>query len=445
MPPRRSARVAAVEERATSALSPLPLSVVLHIFSLLPVECRLRCSEVCRGWRSVLLERSLWTRLDLTEASGVRVRVGRHGEAAAFDGLLGCAAARAGGGLQALRVQKHAALEQPLLAVVAANAGALRELCLSDDVNHVGFTPAEIQALCVAAPQLRVFTTDVCCGPTNANDARRMLRNEAPFEVLRVQRLRAFLPELDEAGVVAFAASVAAHASLEGLILYRASLTTPAALDAVIDAALAHRLHSVELCDCGLTPVSAPALARLLGSGALTTLECSNATMLDMPAARVLAAALRANATLTSLELNHAGVWRDPAAAAELLGALMGHTSVQVLSLRENYMAAADQAAVGTALGALIAANAPALTELDVAECGLGDDGLRALFEALPANSHLRTLNCRFNDMDAAFARDVALPAVRANASLREVKLDWGTSDAGEDIARELRSRAPQQ
>jgi hypothetical protein len=75
MPPRRSARVAAEAERATTALSPLPLAVVLHIFSLLPVDCRLRCLEVCRGWRSVLSEHSLWTRLDLTAASGgVRVR-----------------------------------------------------------------------------------------------------------------------------------------------------------------------------------------------------------------------------------------------------------------------------------------------------------------------------------------------------------------------------------
>jgi hypothetical protein len=59
MPPRRSARVAAVVDRETSALSPLPLSVVLHIFSLLPLHVRLRCAEVCRGWRAVVSTRSL--------------------------------------------------------------------------------------------------------------------------------------------------------------------------------------------------------------------------------------------------------------------------------------------------------------------------------------------------------------------------------------------------
>jgi hypothetical protein len=126
MPPRRSARVAAVVDRETSALSPLPLSVVLHIFSLLPVDCRLRCAEVCRGWRSVLLERSLWTRLDLSDTVSL-VREG--GDAlGALDELLRCAAARAGGGLHTLQVDTHRVSHTALLEVLAANASALREL-----------------------------------------------------------------------------------------------------------------------------------------------------------------------------------------------------------------------------------------------------------------------------------------------------------------------------
>jgi hypothetical protein len=442
MPPRRSARVAAVTEVATSALSPLPLSVVLHIFSLLPVDCRLRCMEVCRGWRSVLLERSLWTRLDVSRSGGVHFPPGLR-----VERLLRCAAARAGrGGLQALHVEKHAGPQQPLRSVVAANAGALRELRLSDDVNHQGFTPAEIRALRVAAPQLRVFTADLSCGPENAEAARRVLRNEAPFELLRVRRLRAHLPDDgDEAGVVAFAAEVAAHVSLEGLMLYRTPLDTPAALDAVIDAALARRLHSVALDRCYVTPASTPALARLLRSDALTTLECRNMHLVDAPATRVLAAALRANATLTSLNLEGVRVFDDTAAGAELLGALTGHTSVRVLSLRSNHVTAADRAAAGAALGALVAANAPALTELNVSDCNLGDAGLRPLFEALPHNTHLRTLNCRSNRISINFEMDELLPAIRANASLRRLELDSEWGDDGEYIALELSTRDPLQ
>jgi hypothetical protein len=440
MPPRRSARVA-LAERATTALSPLPLSVVLHIFSLLPVDCRLRCAEVCRGWRGVLTERSLWKRLELTAESGVRVPE-RYDDT--LDALLRCAAARAGGGLHSLHVGTHLVSHAALLDVLTANAGALRELgAHARDNALLGLTPAQAEALLLAAPQLRVLATDLYCEETDMLAGRHALRNEAPFGPLRVRLLDASLADEDEAGIVAFAADVVAHASLKGMTLRHAPLITRAALDAVVDAALARRLQHVELYACALFPAPAPALARLLSSDALTTtMEFWHMNLLDAPAARVLAAALRANSTLTTLTLANAGVFVDAAAAAELLGALTGHASMQTLCLRDTYVVATDQAAVGALLGALVAANAPALTELCVSHCYLGDAGLRPLFEALPQNTHLRTLICDQNGMSEACARDVLLPVVRANASLREVKSGgYGVADA--DIARELRSRAP--
>jgi hypothetical protein len=441
MPPRRSARVAGVAERATTALSPLPLAIVLHIFSLLPVDCRLRCLEVCRGWRAVLSERSLWTRLDLSATSGVRVPQRLEGS---WDALLRCAAARAGGGLLTLHTELNVVTHQALLAVAAANASALRELHASDDELYIGLTPEQMEALLVAAPQLRVFATNLYTVYRVVQAARRALRNEAPFGPLRVRHLHANLVNEDEAGVVAFAADVAAHASLAGLSLQFARLHTPAALDAVVDAALARRMQSVTLDMCSLSSASAPALARLLSSDALTTLKCiQTARLLDAPAAAVLAAALRANATLTSLTLTNADVWHAPTAAAELLGALTGHASLRVLCLGGNGVIAAHQAAAGTALGALIAANASALTELDVSRSGLGDDGLRPLFEALPHNTHLQKLNGCINFVTEAFGLVVALPAVRANVSLREVYID-ADGDAAAGIARELRSRVQQ-
>jgi hypothetical protein len=57
-----------------------------------------------------------------------------------------------------------------------------------------------------------------------------------------------------------------------------------------------------------------------------------------------------------------------------------------------------------------------------VAHNRLGDEGLRPLFEALPLNTHLRTLDVSWNDMNAAFAHDVLLPAVHSNASLRKLR-----------------------
>jgi hypothetical protein len=130
MPPRRSARVAAVADRASSALSPLPLPLVLHIFSLLPVDARACAACVCRGWCSVLLERSLWTRLNLSHSSGVRVRV--------TDAVLAGAAAKARGQLSALDVLGCEEITRDaLLNVARANAGALRELCVGVRSGHV--------------------------------------------------------------------------------------------------------------------------------------------------------------------------------------------------------------------------------------------------------------------------------------------------------------------
>jgi hypothetical protein len=443
MPPRRSSRVGAVAEHATSALSQLPLPLVLHIFSLLPVDCRLRCAEVCRGWRSVLLDRSLWTRLDLSPSSGVRTPQQHAGNA--LDALLRCAAARAGGGLQWLHIEMNYFTQEALLAVATANAGALLELHASDFEDDLGFTLREAQQLIAAAPQLRVFATVLVCEDVELQAARAALRNEAPFAALRVRHLYVDFPEGDEdaAGVVAFAADVAAHESLTGLFLEEAPLHVPAALDAVVDAALARRLHIVSLRNSHLTPASMPALVRLLSSDALTTLKCSRMDLLDAPAASMLAAALRANSRLTSLTLNYAGVFDDTAAGAELLGALTGHISLQVLHLRHNDVAAENRAAAGAALGALVAANAPALTYLNIPCCALGDIGLRPLFEALPQNTHLRTLYCYGNGMSKASARVVLLPAVRANTSLTTLWTGTGVLHVGAVEAEAIvRSRA---
>jgi hypothetical protein len=400
---------------------------VLHIFSLLPVDCRLRCMEVCRGWREALLERSLWTRLELTAESGVRVPADEAGlwrEGRPWDALLRCAAARAGGTLQSLRVDANRVSHASLLAVATANAGALRELHAHDNIERpIGFDMGHAEELLDAAPQLRVFATELECGDTVVEAVRLALRNEAPFGSLHVRQLIANLEDEDEADVSAFTADVAAHASLRGLTLQHAPLQMPAALDAVVDAALTRQLHSVYLYDCALLSESAPGLARLLGSGALTTLSCEFADLLDAPAAALLAAALRANSTLTSLSC--AGVFDDAAAGAVLLGALTGHASLRVLALQgkqmDERMDAEEQAAAGASLGALVAANAPALTQLDVAGCDLGAAGLRPLLAALQYNTHLRELACSDNIVSMAFARNVLLPAVRANTSLRKL------------------------
>ncbi len=53
------------------ALTALPPALWHALFALLPVDQRLRCREVSRGWCASLKDCTLWTRLDLSDSSGV--------------------------------------------------------------------------------------------------------------------------------------------------------------------------------------------------------------------------------------------------------------------------------------------------------------------------------------------------------------------------------------
>ncbi len=176
-------------------------------------------------------------------------------------------------------------------------------------------------------------------------------------------------------------------------------------------------------------------MVRLIGGGALAELELSGTVrLLDVPAALALGNALRASITITAVSLWNVGLCSEPAAATALLGALTGHASLRSLNISYNQDQEnpAGLLVVGAALGALVAANAPSLTELDITFCNLEDTGLGPLFDALPANTHLRTLTCEDNLLSDAFMRERLLPAVRANSSLRELDTGLRTDAARE-------------
>jgi hypothetical protein len=169
----------------------------------------------------------------------------------------------------------------------------------------------------------------------------------------------------------------------------------------------------------------------MVGGGALAALHIScdldaQHPLLDGPGALVLGNALRTSTTLTSLTLGTVGPWTAPDVAAALLGALVAHGSLQTLHLAVEgggiwQQAGPFDAATAAALGALVAADAPALTDLDVSGCALGDATLGPLFAALPRNTHLRTLFYGYNALTEAFYDAQLLPAVLANASLRRI------------------------
>jgi hypothetical protein len=314
----------------------------------------------------------------------------------------------------------HAAI----CAVAAENAGALVELRVGHSnpprVDYDVLRAAELEQLLRAAPRLRVLDAVARCD--SVEEARRLLRSEAPFELLRVRKL-IMLGLRDADAVRSLTAELPSHTWLTGLRLYGAPLHLPGALDTVVDAALQLRLTCVEFYECRLGPASVPALARVLGGNVLRTLGVRDfQTELDEPAALLLGNALRANTALTSASFTFINLFNDPASAAALLGALTAHPSLRKLDVSYNSadgFAAPVIAAAGAALAALVAANAPALHELNILGCGLGDAGMGPLVDALPHNTHLQTLHCRETGMSEAFCRDRLLPAVSANAWLQ--------------------------
>lgn len=209
------------------------------------------------------------------------------------------------------------------------------------------------------------------------------------------------------------------HASLRELGLFSVWLRTAAVLDALVAAAIARGLHTLILSECSLTPASVSALVLLLRAGALTALAIDNAeaALFDGPTAVQLGDAIATHPSLQRLRLWSCDLWDNPAVTAAILGAVTRHPSLRDFAL--GCETPANQAAAGAALGVLIAANSPVLLLLSIQGLELGDAGMRPLLGALACNRHLRTLNCSNTGMSEGFVRDVLLPALQANTSLR--------------------------
>ena len=407
---------------ATLDLAALPQPVALRVLALLPADTRLRCAEVCRAWRALVAERSLWTHLDLSFTSGVSTRDS--------FALLGAAAPRAAGCLEVLRVpfsdnnKSPGQLVTQLVPVLTANAATLRELEL-DAATHL-LEPDEIAALLAAAPGLRLLHTSMlfCVGP-NAVPA---LRKEAPFGPLRLERVhfcRTYEvhdpPPLDWPAVAdGLAVQTALHT-----VRFDNMCPEAQAAGVAVAAALASlpllRAVTFERCN-----PHASAVARLLSSTALLHLNVDRNETLEhwaISGCDDLCAALRANRHLKTLCLTDMGFWlvaMDTAAA--ILRALEEHVALDELVISSYTLPPEHAAAAGAALGSLIA-NSRSLTRLVLLECDYGDAGAGPILDALP---HAKSLSCLFwpdTTMSYEFERQRLLPAVRACAPLRSMVL----------------------
>ena len=426
MPPRRSGRVPAAAEQHACAFPQLPLPLVLRIFLLLPADLRLRCAEVSRAWRATVALPALWRRLDLSPASGVTQ------PPELLHALLKAAVAHAGTALTAINVSGIVLNVGFLWAALRATRGAMEEV-------HTSLEPLDLDAVATTvalAPRLRELHADVRC---DCAEAATIFDIRQAFPPLRLRTLT--VSEV-EGGVLspALATDLADARMQPGMVelkLWQLDIAG-GAFDALADAVVARRhLCHLALFGCTLPPAAAPALARALRDGCLTELTFvpGESFFLDAASGTAVAAALRANSTLTSLSLRQLPMDAAPVAAI-LLGSLVGHHGLRKLSMSWTRL---DGAAAGAYLGALIAADAPALTELALNDCRLGEAGLGALCDALPNNKHLQVLLIRDNPVPAGFMRSRLLPAVRANTSLRRLVVDAAHEVDAEAVEAALR------
>ena len=422
----------AAMESEPQTLSSLPHALVGRILLLLPVDQRARCATVCRGWHKLLADCSLWTRLDLSDESGVTCTVGEK--------ALRCAAARAGGALQALDLRRQGKQGKrgrrvvPFRVVVdvaTSNSGTLHELCIGHAQGY------DLEKLLRVAPKLKELWAEVYCKALAVEEAPRMLRNEPPYGPLRASCLVLHWPDKTAAGsarvgavLVELGGALFAHASLRSLrIIGELAVWNQAGCNVLMDGAVFAQLPSLELRNTRFSSASTRALVCMLSGRTLTRLVLSNCTgLLDIPArCAMLAMALWEHTALICLELAQMPLWSRFEAhvpGVMLLDMLKGHPSLQTLACRCDWTSRAeglDAVAVGAALGDFVAANAPALRVLDLSDNFLDESTLAPLCEALPLNTHLHSLDVSDNFLDEAFVARHLLPAVRANTSLRTV------------------------
>ena len=248
-----------------TVLFPLPRCFVRAVFLLLPVDTRLRCCEVSRAWRALLADTTFFSRLNLSASSGV--------EHLSLP-LLRAAVAKAGGQLRALDItgldsRVFSLHSRFLLKVVVANAATLTELRVN---TQQWWSVAEARALLHAAPALLFFEASIIA---DRDVARAMLRNEPPFQALRMRLL--FIHDLiSTADVIAVSSDLRVHASLERLILNIAALDTAAAIGVIVDACIALYLHGLMFDSCRLVPATLPLLTSLINAGWMRNLYIYN-------------------------------------------------------------------------------------------------------------------------------------------------------------------------
>jgi len=355
---RCSARLA-LQDPALHILAPLFPELISAIFALLPVDSRLRCREVCRGWRAFLADVRLWQVLDLSLSSGVARRT---------LALLRAASKRAQGTLRELDVSgwyneevgvgEEELEDAQLLLVLHANAASLLELRAWKPVDSEGGAPSiteGIELILDAAPRLRLVECDALLYGVSARGPLPRLLREPQFAPLRLQTIQIVADDVQPApDIPALAAWASTRAWLKRLELIHVPLDSEPALGAVAHLAKSQLQHLL-LHGCNLSPASLPGLTRMLESRSLSELiiEFSDAPLLVGAAVPAFCAALRSS-RLIRLDLCFVRLWESQADGLAVVAACTGHPTLRMLFFNFNGLEhAPGRAAIDAALDAL--------------------------------------------------------------------------------------------
>jgi len=425
----------------------LPLEIVALVLLCLPLDARLRAREVSQDWRALLNEPRFWLVLDFSPGSGVVAPLTRA--------LLFAAGERGRGHLCTLELTDADNLleAEDLVQFVATHSQSL----LSVTTPEWPVLEADlVTRLCLSAP-LCTLHCRVDCAPA---EALPLLRCEAPYALVHIFKLLVDSFENNEQAVRDLAAALPSHSGkIRELIVHNAPLRNGAVFDALVHGIAEARVSNLTFFGCHLATPSLPGLTRLLEAGCLERLVINNRHEALFERDFRLTAfcnALRSS-TLQALNLRSVRLWQDPAAADELMAALVGHPTLRELSLHDSVggvrgaqtyawapsddelIAAVRQRLLnklcgngtgmspGGQLASLITHNS-ALQKLDLSGNNLGEDGLGLIIYVLPRSSTLKEFvyHVSYEDefISREFARSVILPAVCLNISLR--RLDFG-------------------
>jgi hypothetical protein len=392
----------------------LPPEVAHVIYSKLPVDTRLLCCGVSRGWRDALKDYRLWQDLDLTVAPD-RGNVGFPPKSGVLQSVL----RQAHGHLRALNLtgwkgDDILTMFHILLAAAKMNARTLVSL----RVPQVFLNLKETESLLQAAPQLGELE---CTGYCSSNEARRMLGNEK-------LHCNCFLIRDDFADVLnatELAAAIESHAWLE-TVKFQVNLSSVFRLDTIVSAAIQKRLTKVEFGFCRLTQASLPSLARLLTHGNVIDFNIRNEMPLfSLNVVDPFCNALRVS-RLVKLSLAETHFWRHPAGALAVLDAIHGHSTLRELDLSHNpensYSREYERESFGQAMKELVGEGST-LEKLNLDYCYWDDARARALFQGVATSTRLRSLSIYASGVSPDCAVSYVLPAVRANTSLRELRM----------------------